>query len=439
MGAIELTEVRPSLADVTKPAVIVAPEEPLQTPEARELLTKTAKDTWECIAKMSETELGVVDDKIWPDSENMLGGKTSPAYIGLATLSAIAAYDLGIIPNEEKDSYIGTSLAALQGFDRHTSGLYFNWYDTDYGNIYTTNNGQTIYPFVPTVDNAILATCLMAIQNTDNPSNKNYAEDILSEMDFPFLYDRDENLFRGGYEYCNQKLTDYHLDMLTSDTRFATYVGIERFGIPEINYHRLGRSAPAPKKEGRNVVYKPNGRWHTWRATMFEIAFPATIIPETQWNPNVFGTQHRVYIENVLKTAGWVDPSDDHNGSFVERGSRSREVGHMGYGTDGAQTPAAIFSGLMILPEEAIRAIAQAQEIPNLYHEGYGFRDSFKPNETEFDIAPTCLSFNQTRLMLSCYNILKPNGKDVYTYTAPVFDRIVGPLIANEPPTNIIG
>lgn len=427
---VEHSQLRPAITTLTREGVVAGDKEL----EVGELLRQVAKDTWGSLQKMSETRLGVVDNKIWPDKGN-LGGKTSPADIGLTLSAALAMRDLREITDEEFEGYVRTTISVLEQIDRCKQGLYYNWYNTKTGQVAQIDRQtrEHLPAYIPAVDNSILAVSLMVIRNASKQAEK--AQRILSGMNFPYLYDYAENMFHGVGNDRGKELSDYYLDMLLSESRLTTYVGVSEYGIPPENYLRLGRVVPAPKNNSVGVVNKSNGStWKSWGGTLFEVTLPTIFVPEMEWGPESFDAQYKEYLKKAIeygKQSGvgiWSDPCDDVHGIFRNYGSPV--LGLSAYGQDGTETPSAMFSALSIAPEEARTAIFNAYTCyPEAYKKGYGFRDSIRIG---VGVTPTCLSYNQARTILHIFNAVDPEG-GIYKYTSQQFPKI-RTLIENESP-----
>ena len=108
-----------------------------------------------------------------PLAEKNRSGYTSPTNIGGYLWSAVVARDLGLISRRESSQRIDQD----PGDPRTTgaprpSGMFYNWYDEATGEKLTTwpGTGDTVYPFLSSVDNGWLAAAFMLIQNAD-PAN----------------------------------------------------------------------------------------------------------------------------------------------------------------------------------------------------------------------------------------------------------------------------
>jgi cyclic beta-1,2-glucan synthetase len=89
---------------------------------------------------------------------------------------------------------------------------------------------------------------------------------LAEEMDFAFLLDQRRKLLSVGYDAGAQKLHSACYDLLASESRIATFVGIVKEDISQESWFRLGRAHTV--QDGRPVLI-------SWTGTMFEYLMPA--------------------------------------------------------------------------------------------------------------------------------------------------------------------
>ncbi|MEE9208407.1 MAG: glucoamylase family protein [Gemmatimonadota bacterium] len=84
-------------------------------------------------------------------------------------------------------------------------------------------------------------------------------------MNFGFLYDRSRRLLHIGYDVTAEELDPHYYDLLASEARLASYVGIAKGDLPSSHWLQLGRAFGLV---GRSPVLL------SWSATMFEYLLP---------------------------------------------------------------------------------------------------------------------------------------------------------------------
>ncbi|MCU1266410.1 MAG: phosphorylase [Acidobacteria bacterium] len=100
-------------------------------------------------------------------------------------------------------------------------------------------------------------------------------ESFFHEMDFSFLLDKDRELFTIGYNVGELRPDNSYYDLLASEARVASFVGIAKGDVPQDHWFRLGRQLTLVHR-ARALI--------SWTGTMFEYLMPLLIMrsyPET--------------------------------------------------------------------------------------------------------------------------------------------------------------
>ncbi len=92
------------------------------------------------------------------------------------------------------------------------------------------------------------------------------ANSIAKEMDFNFLLDKRRKLLSVGFDAGAEQLHSACYDLLASESRIATFIGIAKDEIPQETWFLLGRAHTLDR--GRPVLL-------SWTGTMFEYLMPA--------------------------------------------------------------------------------------------------------------------------------------------------------------------
>ena len=106
------------------------------------------------------------------------------------------------------------------------------------------------------------------------------ADDLVEEMDFGFLFDRQRGLFSIGYNVIDGRLDRSFYDSLASEARLTSFIAIATGQVPVEHWFKLGRSL-TPTGNERALL--------SWSASMFEYfmpllvmrAYPGTLLDET--------------------------------------------------------------------------------------------------------------------------------------------------------------
>ncbi len=92
----------------------------------------------------------------------------------------------------------------------------------------------------------------------------------LANMDYNFLFDRSQNLLSIGYNTDEQRRDGSYYDLLASEARLTTFVGIAQCKLPQESWFALGRQLT-------NVGATPV--LLSWSGSMFEYLMPLLVMP----------------------------------------------------------------------------------------------------------------------------------------------------------------
>lgn len=93
--------------------------------------------------------------------------------------------------------------------------------------------------------------------------------EIVEEMNFSFLQDKERKIFAIGYNVENEKLDNSFYDLLASENRLTGFVAIGKGEISQEHWFRLRRSL-TPVNSSRALI--------SWTATMFEYLMPILVM-----------------------------------------------------------------------------------------------------------------------------------------------------------------
>jgi len=94
--------------------------------------------------------------------------------------------------------------------------------------------------------------------------------EALSRMEYDFLYDPSLHLLSIGYDVGGRKRDPGYYDLLASEARFSSFVGISQGKLPQENWFALGRLLASAR--GRPVLL-------SWSGSMFEYLMPMLVMP----------------------------------------------------------------------------------------------------------------------------------------------------------------
>lgn len=356
----------------------------------RRVLERYAADTWKSFEAMAVPATGLPADNIAGNLDpSTRSGFTSPTNIGAYLWSTAAARDTGLISKGEARSRMARTIDSIAGLERHEdSGMFYNWYDPATGAKLRTfpESGDTIKPFLSSVDNGWLATGLLLAARAE-PSLARKADRIREDMNFGCFYNPLENApagqIRGGFwdedphetapvkgNYCGGAdvwFTGHHYGAFNTEPRIASYLGIAAGQIPARHYFGTYRTFPNENCDWSWTETKAVGSWTehegvrvfegalpyrgmqivpTWGGSMFEALMVPLFVPEETWGPRSWGVNHPLYvrgqIEHGMDEAGYgywgFSPSNNPAGGYREYGVDQLGMDGPGYTTDQERT-----------------------------------------------------------------------------------------------------
>ncbi len=481
VAAVGLTVARPgkAFAATTTPLGVASAS---HSGIDRSTIQRWARDTWASLVAMTDPKTGLPADNIsGPLGSPTRSGYTSPTNIGGYMWSTVIARELGIISAGECRERLTQTLTTLSRMKHHKpSGMFYNWYDEAKGHVVKVwpENGTTVYPFLSSVDNGWFAASLMVVRNAE-PKVASLANSLLSKMNFGMFFNQDARagtagLMRGGFwdgkhpdgfvqgNYLGAGKDVYyttnHYDILVSEPRIATYIGIARGQIPPEAYFATMRTFPdnwdwqeqKPTGEHRTYAgvdvfegaytYRGMHIVPSWGGDMFEALMPDLFVPEASWAPRSWGINHALTVraqrEHGLEDAEYgywgFSPASKPGGGYSEWGVDAIGMRPDGYPSDmertnyydgsygprtdgssatpawgdGVVTPHAAFLAMQYEPAEAYQNLVKIETDLKAYGEG-GFYDAVAV--TSRTIAQRYLSLDQAMVLGAIGNVFCDN------------------------------
>jgi hypothetical protein len=449
----------------------------------RATIDRWARDTWASLVAMTDPTTGLPADNIsGPLGSPTRSGYTSPTNIGGYLWSTVIARELGIISAGECRKRLTQTLTTMSRLRHHEpSGMFYNWYNEANGDVVTVwpENGSTVYPFLSSVDNGWFAASLMVVRSAE-PRVADLADALLDKMNFGMYFNKDARpgiggLLRGGFwdvqplppqgfvagNYLGNGpdvfYTPNHYDILVSEPRIATYIGIARGQIPPEAYYATMRTFPdnwdwqemKPVGEHRTYfgidvfegayTYRGMHIVPSWGGDMFEALMPDLFVPEASWAPRSWGINHALTVRaqrefglDDAKYGYWgfspasrpgggytawgvdaigMDPGgyvSDMQGTNYDGGFAGVRVGTNPNPTwgDGVVTPHAAFLAMQYEPRQAYDNLVKIERELKAYGEG-GFYDAVAVKSGL--IARRYLSLDQAMVLGSIGNVFCDN------------------------------
>ncbi len=96
-------------------------------------------------------------------------------------------------------------------------------------------------------------------------------EKLIQDMDFSFLFDKAKGLLSIGYNVENAKLDTGSYDLLASEARLGSFIGIAKGDLPDSHWFQLGRTL-TNSLGGLSLI--------SWSGTMFEYLMPLVVMKD---------------------------------------------------------------------------------------------------------------------------------------------------------------
>jgi hypothetical protein len=423
----------------------------------RTTLLRWAADTWRSFEAMTDPDTGLPTDSIAASLDPATrSGYTSPTNIGGLLWCTVAARDLGLVEPGEARDRLRLLLTTLAGMEMHgESGMFFNWYDDRTGALLwrMPDSGHEIQQFLSSVDNGWLAAGLMVAAAAE-PSVAVEARAVLDRMHFGVFHDAGAGpdgddgpggRLTGGFwvddpgqptrraafvaGQAEVLHTTHHYDLLDSEPRIASYVGIAHGQIPPEHYASL--DTPLRHYRGRDVV-------PTFGGSMFEALMPTIFVPEASWAPDTWGVNEARTValqrEYALDEKGYgywgFSPSACPGEGYSVFGVPPIAWEADGYPSerDGevVVTPHASAMALMVEPDEAADNLERIERDLGAYGPG-GFIDAVDTRTGRH--AGRHLSLDQSMVLGALANVLADDCLRRW-FCTPEVEAVLRPVVA---------
>src|SRR4029078_5491105 len=115
-------------------------------------------------------------------------------------------------------------------------------------------------------------------------------DQIVEEMVCSFLFNVERKLFTIGYNVTASRPDDSYYDLLASEARLASFVGIAKGDVPQQHWFRMGR-ALTKVDHGRALI--------SWTGTMFEYLMPLLVMRNYQ--ATLLAETYRTVVERQVE------------------------------------------------------------------------------------------------------------------------------------------
>ncbi|MEP6948714.1 MAG: glucoamylase family protein, partial [Ginsengibacter sp.] len=183
-----------------------------------------------------------------------------------------------------------------------------------------------------------------------------------SNMDYDFLFDRSQNLLSIGYNAEEHRCDNSYYDLLASESRLTTFVGIALGKLPQESWFALGRQLTS---QGVNAVLL------SWSGSMFEYLMPLLVMP-TYENTLLDQTNKAVVQKQIeygkKRSVPWGISESGYNMVDAHLNYQYQAFGipgigfKRGLGEDLVISPYSTILALMVAPNEAYKNLQVLKE-----------------------------------------------------------------------------
>ncbi|MFL6661331.1 MAG: GH36-type glycosyl hydrolase domain-containing protein, partial [Rhizobacter sp.] len=232
----------------------------------------------------------------------------------------------------------------------------------------------------------------------------------MAEMDQSFLYDPGRHLLTIGYNVDERRRDSGHYDLLASEIRLASFIGIAQAQLPQESWFTLGRQA-API--GAKAVLL------SWSGSMFEYLMPMLVMPSyenTLLDETMQGAVERQIQYGRQRGVPWGMSESGYNVTDAQLNYQYRAFGVPGLGLkrglaeDLVVAPYATVMALMVNPRAAVenlrRLAGEGLASPFGYYEAVDYTPSRLPRGETRAIVRSHMAHHQGMSLLALAHVL---------------------------------
>jgi cyclic beta-1,2-glucan synthetase len=216
----------------------------------------------------------------------------------------------------------------------------------------------------------------------------------LADCDWDFLYDKSKNLLTIGYKPDEHQCDPSFYDLLASEARFVTFLGIAQGKLPEESWFALGRLVTNP---GRAPVLL------SWGGSMFEYLMPLLVMPT--YENTLLDQTYKTAVQRQIEYGNqrgvpWGNSESGYNMVDINSNYQYHAFGtpglglKRGLGEDLVVAPYATILALMVEPEKACKNLELM--FSEEFEGAYGFYEAI-------DYTPSRLQRGQDNTIIQSY------------------------------------
>ncbi len=249
--------------------------------------------------------------------------------------------------------------------------------------------------------------------------------DELTHMEFSFLFDEACNLLAIGYNVGERRRDPSYYDLLASEARFCSFIGIAQGQLPQESWFALGRLLTTAG--GEQILL-------SWSGSMFEYLMPLLVMPtyeHTLLDQTCKAAVARQIEYGRTRRVPWGSSESGYNAIDVHLNYQYRAFGVPGLGLkrgladDLVIAPYASALALMVAPEEAClnleRLAAEGAAGTYGFHEAIDYTPSRLPRGQSSAIVRSFMAHHQGMSFLSLAYLLLDRPMQKRFESEPMF------------------
>jgi cellobiose phosphorylase len=260
-----------------------------------------------------------------------------------------------------------------------------------------------------------------------------------ARMEMGFLYVEDLKLLAIGYNVTDRRLDNSTYDLLASEARLASFVGIAQGQLPQEHWFALGRTLCLVG--GEQLL-------QSWSGSMFEYLMPLLVMP-TYSNTLLDQTYHGIIRAQAdygrKRNVPWGISESGYNTIDASMNYQYRAFGvpgtglKRGLGDDLVIAPYATMMGLMVEPELATENLQRMAELGFMgrygFYEAVDYTASRLPRGQDFVVVRSFMSHHQGMGFLSLSYLLHERPMQRRFESDPLFQATMLVLQERVPKT----
>jgi cellobiose phosphorylase len=250
-----------------------------------------------------------------------------------------------------------------------------------------------------------------------------------ADMDYSFLYDKGSHLLTIGYNTTERRRDASYYDLLASEARFCSFIGIAQGQLPQENWFALGRLLTNP---GRYPVLL------SWDGSMFEYLMPLLVMPN--YESTLLDQTYKAAVRRQIdygKSRGvpWGISESGYSTIDVHQNYQYRAFGVPGLGLkrglsdDLVVAPYASALALMVAPEEAClnlqRLAREGMEGAYGFYEAIDYTSSRLPRGKSSVVVKSFMAHHQGMSLLALSHLLLDCSMQKRFASEPMFQSTI--------------